>query len=134
MSPLASRSIHIALDSLKLAPTCPAQSSVALELIYSVLTSFPVSVRSQSEALEIALCQIMAGRGPSASLGASAREGSACCLALLPRVSPGTSEAWSHLIKRSLLTLADATDAVFMGLDDHLLASRARCGLGPGLD
>lgn len=126
MSPFASRSIHVALESLKLPSTSTDLALAALELIHSVMTILPVSVRSQMETLVAVLCQIMAGNGSNHFLGASVQECSALCLALTPRASPGPSEAWSTMFKKALLSLADATDTVFMGMDDQNLASRAR--------
>jgi len=134
MSPLASRSVHLVLEFLSLPSGSSALTTqhgsaltrAALELVYTVLTVLPVSIRSHSEKLELVLCQIMASRDHCADIGASSRECAARCLALVPRSSPEPTEAWGHMMKKTLLTMADATDAVFMGLDDHVLSARAR--------
>jgi len=126
MSPLASRSVHLVLEFLSLPSGSSALTRAALELVYTVLTVLPVSIRSHSEKLELVLCQIMASRDHCADIGASSRECAARCLALVPRSSPEPTEAWGHMMKKTLLTMADATDAVFMGLDDHVLSARAR--------
>ena len=108
----------------------------ALEVVFAVLTTLPTSLRQQTTNLEVMLGALAAGRSRGAAGAApeavaaagysrAVRQAAARCLALLPRVQ-GTADAWSGLARRALVSLADATDAAFMGLGDETLAARAR--------
>lgn len=116
----------------------------ALEVIFAVLTTLPTSLRQQTTNLEVTLGALAAGRSrgtgdapasgtaraapeavAAAGSSGAVRQAAARCLALLPRVQ-GTADAWSGLARRALVSLADATDAAFMGLGDETLAARAR--------
>ena len=124
-SPLASRTVQQALGMLT-SSASPEVAAPALAAIFAVLLVLPISVRQQAGGLEAGLAELLAGRGGVQLPGAAARQAAARCLALIPRALQGSTEAWSNLFRRSLLSLADATDAVFMGLEEPSLVVRAR--------
>ena len=97
----------------------------ALTAVHCVLSVLPISVRQQVAALETALASQVAGRGAVQSSAATSHM-AARCLAQLPRVHQGIPEAWSSLMRRTLISLSEATDAVLLGMDDQSLASKAR--------
>ncbi|GAX76178.1 hypothetical protein CEUSTIGMA_g3622.t1 [Chlamydomonas eustigma] len=141
-SPLASRSAHVAVSVLAAGAFKSEDGNrmalSALQLLSSVLTVFPVSLRQQSAALEITLLSTVTSGGSQTTNAANAystgdiiaavKLAAARCVALLPRIQ-STVEAWSGMFRRTLISTADATDALFMGLDDPALVERSRHGL-----
>jgi hypothetical protein len=111
-----------------------------------MLSVLPTSLRSHVTALEDALVALIAGRvAEGGAVGAgltsttqqlvpgSVRVAAAACLACLPRAA-GDAVGHSDLFRRTLLSLTEALDVAFMGLEDAGVVARSKEDLALGTD
>jgi hypothetical protein len=142
------------LPSLLYLPSLPGGSVTlsALSLLHTLLSVLPTSLRSHVTALEDALVALVADRGvPEGGAATAAGSGApigfttssqrsasgavriaaAACLASLPRAA-GDGVTHSDLFRRALLSLAEALDVGFMGLEDAGVVARSKEDLGVG--
>ncbi|GBG62267.1 hypothetical protein CBR_g29875 [Chara braunii] len=97
-----------------------------VDLICTVLKTFPLCLRSSFEKVEAVLVMILMNTGCKSSLRQRCAEG----LALLPR-AVGDSNTWSLLIRRVLVAVNSELDVAFAGLEDPGSAEVAMAELLP---